>query len=291
MNKIIILVKNIRSILQKNTEDNIPAIAAQSAFFILLSFVPFLMFALSIFSHLGIPRETFDGLFKQAVFNDSLNNTLNGIIDEVYSTATSVAVTTIIVALWSAGKGVYSLTEGIRRIYKLPNRYNWLVKRIFSMGYTLLMFIAIAVAMSVLVFAEFADSSIKEWLKNLPYIIDLLYTLRYFVAFVVITFLIAFALKLYLWRRVEDKRYASFKVQLPGALITAAGWVVLSLGIKVYVNYFNGFSIYGSLGTLALVMVWMYFSIYIFAFGIQINYMYCRKIYDISVQKLFKRKS
>lgn len=291
MDKIIILIKNIKNILKKNFEDNIPAISAQSAFFIILSFVPFLMFALSIFSHLGIPRESIDEMLENTITDDSLGEWLQGIINEVYSTATSVAITTIIIALWSAGKGVYSITEGIRVIYRLPNRFNWLVKRLFSMAYTVLMLLSILLTFSGLILTEFFNDYIKSFLKGLPVVIHLLYTLRYLIIFVVVTLLIAFALKMYLRHRVEDKRYAAFKGQLPGALITSTGWVVLSLGMRIYVNYFNGFSIYGSLGTMALVMVWMYFSIYIFAFGIQINYMYCEKIHSVPTKKLFKRKS
>lgn len=291
MGKIIILITNIKNILKKNFEDNIPAISAQSAFFIILSFVPFLMFALAIFSHLGIPKDAIDDLLKSTIIDKSLSEWLLNIVDEVYSTATSVAVTTIIIALWSAGKGVYSITEGIRVIYRLPNRFNWLVKRLFSMAYTILMLLSILLTFGGLLLTELFNDYIKSFLADLPVVIHLLYTLRYLIIFIVVTVLIAFALKMYLRHRVEDKRYASFKVQFPGALITSVGWVVLSLGIKIYVNYFNGFSIYGSLGTLALVMVWMYFSIYIFAFGIQINYMYCEKIYNAPRKKLFKRKS
>ena len=230
-------------------------------------------------------------MLDDVFLDDSITVWINTILKESYSTATGIAITTVVLALWSAGKGVYSITEGIRRIYKLPNEHNWFIKRLLSMGYTILMFLAIILSVVGLVVTEFADSIIKPIIKNLPFIVNLLYTLRYFIILIVVTLLIAFALKMYLMRRVEDKRYASFKVQLPGALITSVGWVVLTLGIKVYVHYFNGFSIYGSLGTLAIVMVWMYFSIYIFAVGIQINYMYCVNIYETDVKKLFKRKS
>ena len=291
MNKILILINNIKYILNKNSEDNIPAIAAQSAFFVILSFVPFLIFALAVTADFGITQQELSALIKGVFIEDSVTQWLNSILIESYSTATGVALTTVIIALWSAGKGVYSITEGIRVIYKLPNKYNWFAKRIFSMGYTLLMVLAIILTTVGLVVSEFADSIIKPVIKNMPFIVGLLYTLRYFVVFAVVTLLIALALKIYLRRRVEDKSYACLKVQFPGAVISSSGWVVLSLGIRIYVNYFNGFSIYGSLGTLAVIMVWMYCSLYIFAFGIQINYVYCQKINAITVKKLFKRKS
>lgn len=291
MNIIKSLIRDIKYILNKNTEDNIPAIAARSAFFIILSFVPFLMFALAILTNFGVTKSMFNGVFSGAFIDDSMNSFIKGLFDEVYSRATGIAITTIIIALWSAGKGVYSITEGIRVVYKLPNKYNWLIKRIFSMGYTLLMFVAIVVGMLLLVASEFTKDTIRYLIKDKPAVFSVLFTLRYVVAFVIVTLLIAFALKMYLRRRVEDKRYCSFLGQLPGALITSASWVVLTLGIKIYVNYFNGFSIYGSLGTITIIMVWVYFSIYAFAFGIQINYILCLKKDELYILKLFKRKS
>ena len=288
MNKIIILISNIRSILKKNSEDNIPAIAARSAFFIILSFVPFMIFALAVITRFGISQSDIEGLMNGLFVSEDIAEWVNSIFRESYSAATGVAVTTVILALWSAGKGVYSITEGIRVIYRLPNKYNWFVKRIFSMGYTVLMFAAIILTTVGLVLSEFADSLVKPIVKNMPLIVDLLYTLRYFIILIIVTLLIALALKIYLRRRVEDKSCASFKAQLPGAVLTSAGWVVLSLGIKIYVNYFNGFSLYGSLGTLAIIMVWIYFSIYIFAVGVQINCMYCQKLYEFS-SKFFRK--
>lgn len=291
MNKIIILIKNIKKILKKNFEDNIPAIAAQSAFFIVLSFVPFLIFALAIVTRFGISQSEIMRLFEGVFVDESVSRWLGRILTESYSTATGVAITTVILALWSAGKGIYSITEGIRRIYKLPNRYNWFVKRIFSMAYTILMLLAIVLTMIGLVMTELANSFIMPVIEDMPFVFNLLYSLRYLLVFALVSLLIAFALKMFLRRRVEDKRYASFKVQLPGAIITSVGWVVLSKGISIYVNYFNGFNIYGSLGSFAVVMVWMYFSIYIMVIGIQINYMYCKIIYEIHPKKLFIRKS
>ncbi len=291
LNWIKILIKNIKIILNKNSKDNVSAIAAQSAFFIILSFAPFLMFTLAIFSHFGVTQSVFEGVFENVFIDESLNAWLKNIFYEIYSYSTGVAITTIIAALWSAGKGVYSITEGIRVIYNLPNRHNWLIKRIFSMGYTALLFIAILLSTIGLVLSEFVDDVIKPIIKTLPNVVYILYTLRYLIVFVLIVLLLSVAFKLYLRSRVEDKRYASFKCQLPGALIAAASWVVLSLGFKIYVNYFNGFSIYGSLASMTLVMVWAYFCIYALVWGIQINYIYRDRISAFKIRKLFKRKS
>lgn len=289
MNKKVKLLGKLKYFLDKSKADNISAISAQSAFFLILSIVPFLMFAFSILSYLNIPRTFYETYIQKAV-NDELGANLWDFIDAAYSKSVGVAFTTIIVALWSAGKGLYSITEGINRIYKIEYKRIWLIKRIYSMGYTFLMFIALVLSVVILMIAEFFDEQIRPFLKNLPYALNLLYTLRYLIVFVFLIAIMSVALKFYLRKKVDDKRWAKFRLQLPGVMLTSLCWLGLSVGIRIYVKYFNGFSFYGSLTTIVVVMIWFYFSMYILLYGIQFNYIYRREIYNFKLRNLFKKK-
>ena len=62
-----------------------------------------------------------------------------------------------------------------------------------------------------------------------------------------------------------------FVYQLPGAFAASIAWYVFSMLIAVYITEFNGFSMYGSLATLTLVMFWLFFSCYIILIGAEIN--------------------
>ena len=46
---------------------------------------------------------------------------------------------------------------------------------------------------------------------------------------------------------------------------------VFSFGLSIYVDYFNGFSMYGSLTTIALIMLWLYFCMYIMMMAVEFN--------------------
>ena len=63
----------------------------------------------------------------------------------------------------------------------------------------------------------------------------------------------------------------SFLAQLPGAFFCAVSLYVFSNIISIYLNSFNGFSMYGSLTTLILVMFWLYFCNYFIMIGAEIN--------------------
>lgn len=289
MNKKKIIIAKTKYFLRKSKHDNISAIAAQSAFFLILSVVPFLMFAFSVLSFFNIPKELYETYLKQALSGE-LGMKVQSFIDSTYSSSIGIAFTTIIVALWSAGKGLYSITDGINRIYKINYNKIWIIKRIYAMGYTILMFFVMVLTVLVLVIFEFFDDQIKPLIKNLPYVVELLYTLRYFVLFAVLLIVMSFALKFYLGSKVKDKRWTKFRLQLPGVILINVCWIVLAMGIRIYVKYFNGFSLYGSLTTIAIFMVWIYFSMYILLYGIQFNYINRYEIYEFRIRNLFRRK-
>lgn len=292
MNKFKKLLGHIKHFLRKSANDNISAIAGQSAFYIILSFVPFLMFAFAIISFLNIPQSLFD-IYIADFIPKATGKYIQQIISSSYEMAVGVAFTTIVLALWSAGKGIYSITEGIKVIYKIPNKHNWFVKRLLSMGYTFVMFVAIVLSLAVFVILQFFEQLIDKYIPFLPNSVILIYACRYIIIFVVLVILIALALKLYLRSRVEDKRFAKFRVQLPGAILTTLIWTIMSKGISVYVNFFGGFSIYGGLATAAVIMVWLYFTMCIFLYCIQFNYIYRHKIYDFRLRDYlpkFKKK-
>lgn len=283
------LIKHIRYFLKKNKHDNIPALSAQSAFFIMLSFVPFLMFVFAIVSFFINPADfNYDGL-KPFLTDDSLSM-LKQIVEETIRRSSGVAVYTIVIALWSSAKGIYSITDGISRVYRLPDKHNWFVKRTFAMGYMLVMFVTILIAGIGVLGVSLIDSYIEPIIKQLPYSVYFVYLLRYLLFFVLLSLLLTLALKLYLFRKVSDKRFAKFRVLLPGMSFVALCWILLSFGVAVYSRYFAASSIYGSLSTLIIVMMWIYFGMYILLFGVQLNFIYRNAFYNFKLRNIIRKR-
>ena len=60
--------------------------------------------------------------------------------------------------------------------------------------------------------------------------------------------------------------------QLPGAVFSALGWMIFSLVYSIYIDNYSNFSYtYGSLAAVILLMLWLYFCMYIFLIGAEIN--------------------
>jgi len=70
--------------------------------------------------------------------------------------------------------------------------------------------------------------------------------------------MLAFALIYYF---APDFRKQSWQWLTPGAAIGVVLWLLVSLGFRVYLHFFNSYSAtYGSLGAVIILMLWLYFT-------------------------------
>ena len=208
MNKLKILGGHIKHFLRKNGKDNISAIAAQSSFFIILSFVPFLLFAVALLSYFKVPTKLIDIDFLSG-FPGEVSQYINKIIQDSYTTAVGMAFTSAILALWTSGKGIYSVTQGIFVIYKRRDRKNWFLKRLEASVYTAIMFVVLILSLIVLVISQFFEELIINFLEKLPHSVDLIYGFRYIIMFFVLVILLAFnsASNSAIWFKISCLRF------------------------------------------------------------------------------------
>ena len=263
----------LKPFLNKLTHDNIYAIAGQSAFFLLLSAVPLAIFGVSILQNLHIPVETLNSFFS-IDFNEEVSQSFAQFMSNVYESATGVSLVAIIVTLWSAAKGIQAITNGLNRVHETYENRNWLVLRIRSMLYTVVFILILLATMLIVVLGSTINGLLREYHIKIPGIFGVFYHLRFGIIFVYLVVLFAMIYRnVPNLTRAERKKYG-FLYQLPGAFFCAVSWLALSLGISIYVDDFNGFSIYGSLTKLAVVMVWMYFCLVCMLLGAEINRYY-----------------
>ena len=270
----------LKPFLNKLTHDNIYAIAGQSAFFLLLSAVPLAIFGVSILQNLHIPVETLNSFFS-IVFNEEVSQSFAQFMSNVYESATGVSLVAIIVTLWSAAKGIQAITNGLNRVHETYENRNWLVLRIRSMLYTVVFILILLATMLIVVLGSTINGLLREYHIKIPGIFGVFYHLRFGIIFVYLVVLFAMIYRNIPNMSRELRKKYSFRYQLPGAFLCAVSWIVLSLGISIYVDDFNGFSVYGGLTRLAVIMVWLYLCIVCLMIGAEINTFYHEKIWKI----------
>lgn len=259
------LVKMVSGFLEAMRDDHVGAYAAQTAYFIMLSFFPFIILLVTLIRYTSItPADVYEA--TRAVFPRSMDSFILGIINEVYSkTAVTVSVSAI-VAAWSAGKGFLALMRGMNTIYNVEERRNYIILRLRSALYTVVFVVVIILSLVIFVFGTSIHEAVLEHFPFVAVVTGLIVRLRGIVGICILT-----AVFMVMYRFVPNRRARLFS-QAPGALFSAVCWYVFSAGFSIYVGYSPGLSnMYGSLTTIVLVMLWLYFCMYIILLGAEIN--------------------
>ena len=265
MNKLKRAVKRVIGFFDRITLDHVGAYAAQSSYFMLLSFIPFILVMMTSVRFTPITEAMInDGLLR--IVPEEFQAFVQGITREVYTKSTAVLPITAILTLWSAGKGVQGLTNGLNSIYHTVETRNYFAARIRSAIYTLLFIIAIVFTMVLMIFGNEIQGLLEIHLPLAAQITRRILNMRTAIS------LAAMSLILLMIYKFLPNRKASFKSQLPGAVLGAISWSTFSIGFSIYLEYGGNFSnMYGSLTTIILIMLWMYFCMYIILLGAEIN--------------------
>lgn len=251
--------------MERMRTDHISAYAAQAAYFLIMSFIPFVLFLTAIVQYTPLTyrevRQAIIGIVPENIQGFVLN-----IVAEVFSKSAAVLPISALVALWSSGKGMQALINGLNTIYHVRETRNWLVNRIYSMFYMFLFVVALIASLLLLVMGSRIHMLIADYVPLLGNIIG-----RILNAKTLLVFVMQFLVFLVLYRYLPNRK-ASLKSQVPGAFFTAVAWSVFSYLFSLYFTFFPDFSImYGSLSTLILVMVWLYFCMNFLLYGAEMN--------------------
>ena len=271
------IIREVKGFLEECRADDVTAYAAQSAYFTLLSLIPFMLFFGAMLKYTPV---SLDFLTRGVTLflPDYIAVFLVSIIEETYATSVGLISISAIVAIWSAGKGIQYLTDGLNRMYDLEETRGWLRLRFWSVIYTFVMIFSIVLMLVLLVFGRTLQGWLVQYLPAVAVLTDVLLRLKILVGIGGLTFIFA----LFYWafpnRRGEGGSRITYLKQLPGAFICAVAWYVFSFGVSIYVDYFHGFSSYGSLTTIVLIMFWLYICMYILLVGAEVNHLYSERI-------------
>lgn len=256
--------------VNKCRKDHISAYAAQSAFFLLLSLIPFLMVFSSLLQYTVVSESMLLDVVND-IMPEYIAPFMVSVIHEVYNKSVGIVSMTAVVAIWSAARGIQYIAAGLNQLNGIKETRNWFIRRLWAVVYTVMFLFAIVMAMVLLVFGNGIKSILTEHVTLFARAADLLFRLRGLLMIGTMSILFTAVYKALPNHREMKERKLTLRNQFPGAVLCAVAWYVFSFGISVYVDYFNGFSMYGSLTTIVLLMLWLYFGMHIMLVCAEIN--------------------
>ncbi|NLY48648.1 MAG: YihY/virulence factor BrkB family protein [Clostridiales bacterium] len=280
-------IKMLNMISKRIRDDHVSAFSAQAAFFIIISFFPFIMFLLSIVPFFSLEESTVLNIVTR-VFPHAFNSFIVLVITEIYSktnTGTLISLTAI-TALWSASKGFLAIMNGLNFVYDIPETRKSILKRLISTLYTLIFAVILIITMILFVFGNKLYLWIVTRFPVMQKLALLVISLRTIVGMIVLLLFFLFIYVAIPNRKTKPSR------ELPGALICSAGWMGFSYAFSYYIDHYSNYaSMYGSLTTIVLFMLWMYSCMYLLFIGAELNQLFQKKAISEKIKQIYKNDS
>jgi len=241
-------------------EDKVFGRAAELSYYFLLALFPFLIFLTSVIGFvLGSGTGTRHMLFNYLarIMPPSAYQLISSTMYEVSAASSGGKLSFgLLAALWAASNGLTAITDSLNTAYDLNESRPWWKQRLVSIGLTMALSVLIIVALVLVV----AGGKIAEWLAA-HYGFGPVFPITWKIIQWPVIFacmVLAFAL---IYFFAPDFREQAWKWLTPGAAIGVVLWLLVSLGFRVYLYFFNSYSAtYGSLGAVIILMLWLYFT-------------------------------
>ncbi len=241
-------------------KDKIFGRAAQLAYYFLLALFPLLLFLTSVIgmimgSGTGLRHSLFNYLSK--VLPGSASQLVSTTMFEVSNASGGGKISFgILAALWAASNGMGAIGESLNVAYHVEESRPWWKQRLTAVGLTIVLAILIISALILVL----CGGKIADWLAA-SYGFGIVFTLGWKVLqwpIVLIFLLLGFEL-IYYW--APDLKDQDWKWVTPGSIVAITLWLLVSLGFRLYLHYFDSYSkTYGSMGAVIVLMLWFYLT-------------------------------
>lgn len=173
----------------------------------------------------------------------------------------------ILMALYFSTNGLNALMESFNKSYDIFESRSFLVQRGLALMLTLLEFGVLVVAVILILGGSLAiDMMVMYGLISGDFVAILFLALEW----VIILALIYIGISLlYYFGPAVAKRWKFFSI---GSVVATMLFVITSTAFSYYINHFGNYNkLYGSIGTLIVVMLWMYLNAFIILIGFELN--------------------
>jgi len=240
--------------------------AAQLAYYFFLALFPFLIAVIATLSVFGFADrgrallfEFMSSALPPSAF-DVINTTINGIIQSSGPLKMSFG---IVAALWSASAGIKAVMDTLNAVYRVKEERSMAKQYMVAVGITLVITSLLTIAVLIVVFG----TTIIEALSLGKTIALLWKIVQWPLALGIV--LVAFAVTYYLAPNLKKREWHWVT---PGALMGVAGWIIITLGLRIYLHFFNSYSAtYGALGGVIVLLLWFYLSGIVVLAGAALN--------------------
>lgn len=256
----------IRVFIHNFKNDEINTRASAVAFNFTLAIFPALIFLFTLIPYIPIPDlyEKISELISDIAVLERLDQTIQDIISKPRAQLLSFSV---LLSLYLATNGMIALMQAFNKIYRTIEKRGFLKTWTIAVSLTVLLSTSLFLAISLLIVGQFILKFLTEnGFLTQDLVILAIFALRFIVIF--ITFLLVLSTIYYFAPALHEK----WKFISPGSLVATILTMLVSYLFSFYVGNFDSYNkLYGSIGTMIALMVWLYLVSMIILSGFEIN--------------------
>lgn len=259
-------LKFLKLLFKRIADDDIFGLAAQLAYFFLLSLFPLLIFLVTLLAFLPLTQEDLLTFLSDFVPMESMTFIKDNLAEIMTNHNGKLLSLGIIGTIWSASAGLNAIFRTLNRAYDVTETRPVLLARGMSILFTIAFIFVFILALMMLVFGKQIGLYLFAKLGLSSDFIGFWNVFRW-----ILSSLIIFSIFLILYWVAPNKSIKCVQA-VPGAIFSTASWGLVSFGFSYYVSNFGNYSAtYGSIGAVIVLMIWFYLSGAVIIVGGEIN--------------------
>jgi len=256
-------------IIKRMTDPYYQGVAAELAFFFLLSMVPIAIILGEVMGVFSISMSVIRDLLSQYVSPDIYENLSTYL---TYTPSGAMSAMFIVFALWAASKAQYSMMRISNYSFTghPSGGRSWFRERIRAIKTILITLFTLVFSLLILVYGKIIISIFTAYVNqilNLDFTFDnVWFVLRWPVAMALYFLMISYNYY------VLPSEKIRFRKILPGSILASGGMLLATWIYSYYAAIFANYDLlYGSLAAIVALLFWFYILGYILVIGIQVN--------------------
>ncbi|MBS4192201.1 YihY/virulence factor BrkB family protein [Bacillus sp. FJAT-49705] len=260
----------LAQIWKRVMEDDLFGLAAQLAYFFLLSLFPLLLFLVSLLPYLPITQEDLLAVIRDFAPEDSME-LIEANISQLSQKNPNLLSFGFVATIWSASNGINAIVRAFNKAYDVKESRPFFRARGMAILFTFAMLFVFIIALMLPVFGEYLGIFLFAKFGLSDEFMSVWNTFRWLISSIIL-----FIVFTGLYWMGPNKKLACIIV-IPGAIFATIGWILSSLAFSFYVSNFGHFSAtYGSIGAIIVLMIWFYLTGVIIIIGGEINAVYSK---------------
>jgi membrane protein len=255
-------------------DDNLAGRAAELGFYFLFALFPSLYTATSL---LGLAARsasrvyyTLLGYLAIVIPHDALGTVLETFTQTTVAATGGKLTFGLVAAIWSASVGFSAIQDSLNIVYKVKETRSYVAARLSAIGVTMILMVLVTLMLASLLASDFFTRMASVHIYHHFLAASVILVVKCIGWLVAILLLSLFFAVIYYF--APDVKASQWHWLTPGSAAGIVGWILASIGLRVYVHFFNNYTVtYGGLGAVIVLLTWFYLTGLMLLIGAEMN--------------------